>query len=87
MAALAIWFSFGMLKGTHRCVFDFPLCLSLTLNASIQTLAKELSESLFPKDSGEAFKMKTRVNFSKHIVISGGNWKNEVTAWLKNKGF
>jgi len=57
------------------------------VEGDISALAKELSQSLFPSGSQEAFKMKIQSNFSKHVIISGGNWKNEVLEWLKKKGF
>ena len=53
----------------------------------IQILAKHLAESLFEGNTPEASRMKIEVVRSKHLVVAGGHWKNEVVEWLRQKGF
>lgn len=52
-----------------------------------QILAQDLSKTLFPEQSTEKDRLKVEIVRSKHLVISGGRWKNRVTEWLVNKGF
>ncbi|KAF8163148.1 mitochondrial large subunit ribosomal protein-domain-containing protein [Crassisporium funariophilum] len=57
------------------------------VDGNVNVLAKELTSSLFPKGSEEASRIKIEINRSKHLVISGGRWKNHVVEWLNEKGF
>jgi large subunit ribosomal protein L49 len=50
-------------------------------------LARDLANSLFEQNSPEASRMKIDVIRSKNLEITGGRWKNNVVAWLQEKGF
>lgn len=54
---------------------------------TMQLLAKDLSTTLFERDSPEASRLKIEIVRSKNLIISGGHWKNDVMEWLKKKGF
>ncbi|KAJ8093167.1 hypothetical protein PM082_020652 [Marasmius tenuissimus] len=51
-----------------------------------EALAKDLSDSLFPRGSPEAQRLKVHTKRSRHVVIQGGQWKNQVVEWLAQKG-
>jgi len=53
----------------------------------MQALAEDLSRSLFEQDSDAATRLKIQISQSKHLIITGGRWKNEVVEWLKKEGF
>ncbi|KDR81456.1 hypothetical protein GALMADRAFT_113774 [Galerina marginata CBS 339.88] len=57
------------------------------IEGSVAALAKDLSHSLFEKESHEASQLRIQISQSKHLIISGGRWKNDVLEWLKGKGF
>ncbi|KAK7440190.1 hypothetical protein VKT23_017133 [Stygiomarasmius scandens] len=63
------------------------LVLLRNIDGDANALAKDLSQSLFKSDSPETSKLKINVVRSKHLVISGGRWKNDVLEWLLRKGF
>ncbi|KAF9483835.1 hypothetical protein BDN70DRAFT_873217 [Pholiota conissans] len=63
------------------------LVLIRNVEGNLNALAKDLSQSLFEAESYEVSRLKIQFNQSKHLIISGGRWKDEVTHWLKNKGF
>ncbi|KAF8969903.1 mitochondrial large subunit ribosomal protein-domain-containing protein [Flammula alnicola] len=63
------------------------LVLIRNIEGSASALARDLSNSLFEQDTEEASRLKVQLNQSKHLVISGGRWKNDVVEWLKKKGF
>ena len=44
-----------------------------------------VAEMLF--ETIQAAAVDTRAELYKHIVLSGGLWKNEVVRWLANRGF
>ncbi|THH20362.1 hypothetical protein EW146_g986 [Bondarzewia mesenterica] len=52
-----------------------------------KALVDDLASTLFPEGSPEAARLKLRVHMSKHIILSGGRWKNTVQNWLKSRGF
>jgi large subunit ribosomal protein L49 len=52
-----------------------------------KALAKELTETLFEKTSDDAARLKIRIMRSRHLILTGGRWKNQVMEWLKAKGF
>lgn len=54
---------------------------------TIKAFAKDLASDLFQRNSEEATRMKIQIVRSKHVVISGGRWKNGVVEWLKRRGF
>lgn len=54
---------------------------------NVQLLAKDLSTTLFERDSPEASRFKIEIVRSKNLILSGGHWKNDVIEWLKKKGF
>lgn len=54
---------------------------------AFKSLARDLSESLFEKDTYEASRLKVQIAQNKHLIVSGGHWKNHVIEWLKSKGF
>ncbi|KAF5372941.1 hypothetical protein D9758_001677 [Tetrapyrgos nigripes] len=63
------------------------LVLLRNVDGNANALAKDISETLFPSNSPEAARLKINVVRSKHLVISGGQWKNNVLEWLMKKGF
>ncbi|KAF9567597.1 hypothetical protein CPC08DRAFT_626815 [Agrocybe pediades] len=63
------------------------LTLVRNVEGNVAELAKDLSQTLFEKDSYEASKLKIELSQAKHLVISGGRWKNHVAEWLRAKGF
>lgn len=64
--------------------FDYLFYASHTLRKS---LAQDLRQSLFPKDSQHTQHLAVRVRHQRHIILSGGRFKRDVTAWLAAKGF
>ena len=69
------------------CVSGVRYSYAFSWDFSIQALAKDLSRSLFEQDSDAASRLKIQINQSKHLIITGGRWKNEVLEWLKKEGF
>lgn len=64
------------------------LCITCFSNILFfKALSKDLSQSLFNEDSFEASRLKVQVSQNKHLIISGGHWKNNVIEWLKDRGF
>ncbi|KJA18583.1 hypothetical protein HYPSUDRAFT_169077, partial [Hypholoma sublateritium FD-334 SS-4] len=63
------------------------LVLVRNIEGNASALARDLSKSLFEADTHEASRLKIQFNHSRHLTISGGRWKEEIVAWLKNKGF
>ncbi|KAF9262128.1 hypothetical protein L218DRAFT_868242 [Marasmius fiardii PR-910] len=57
------------------------------VDGDVQALSRELSSSLFPLGSPEAASLKIQTRRSRHVVIQGGRWKNQVVDWLAKKGF
>lgn len=52
-----------------------------------QALVNDISTSLFPPGSPQAERMQVQTVRSRHIVLNGGKWKNEVVEWLRARGF
>ena len=52
-----------------------------------QHLARDLKQTLFQPDSPEAAKIKIDTVKNRHVVLSGGHYKEHVVQWLKAKGF
>jgi large subunit ribosomal protein L49 len=52
-----------------------------------QAFEKDLRDSLFDPSSPERSRMKTSIQRSKHLVLTGGEWKDTVKDWLARKGF
>ncbi|EMD38487.1 hypothetical protein CERSUDRAFT_82754 [Gelatoporia subvermispora B] len=63
------------------------LTLIRNVEGNIDALATELRQGLFSPGTPEAERMKIQTIRSKHVVLSGGLWKNEVVRWLVKKGF
>ncbi|ESK97871.1 mitochondrial large ribosomal subunit [Moniliophthora roreri MCA 2997] len=57
------------------------------VEGDIDALARDISSSLFPANTSEATKMRIHTIRSRHLVIQGGRWKNEVMDWLQKRGF
>ncbi|KAG7086596.1 hypothetical protein E1B28_002541 [Marasmius oreades] len=57
------------------------------VDGDAQALSKDLSSSLFPSGSPEAASLKIHTQRSRHVVIQGGRWKNQVMDWLSQRGF
>ena len=52
-----------------------------------QALANALRADLFPKETPEAARLNVEVKHARHLVITGGRWKQAVTEWLIARGF
>jgi large subunit ribosomal protein L49 len=52
-----------------------------------QAFEKDLRDSLFDPSSPERSRMKTSIQRSRHLVLTGGEWKDTVKDWLARKGF
>ncbi|KAG0705373.1 ribosomal protein L49/IMG2 [Suillus ampliporus] len=63
------------------------LVLIRNVNGQINSLANDIKHSLFKHDSPEANRLKVQVIAQRHLVLSGGRWKNDVISWLMSKGF
>ncbi|KAI0336401.1 hypothetical protein GY45DRAFT_1238299 [Cubamyces sp. BRFM 1775] len=63
------------------------LVLIRNVEGSVDSLVQDLQTSLFPAGSAEAERMKISTNRQRHLVLSGGRWKNDVIRWLVNRGF
>ncbi|THV07894.1 hypothetical protein K435DRAFT_709018 [Dendrothele bispora CBS 962.96] len=63
------------------------LVLLRNIDGDPNALAQDLSQSLFASGTPESSKLKINVVRSKHLIISGGRWKNDVLEWLLRKGF
>ncbi|CAA7267920.1 unnamed protein product [Cyclocybe aegerita] len=63
------------------------LVLVRNVEGNVSELARDLAQSLFPADSLEASRFKIQISQSKHLVIAGGRWRDNVVEWLKEKGF
>jgi large subunit ribosomal protein L49 len=61
-------------------------CHTLYLSIT-QALATDLASSLFPDGDPQASRLKIKVVNSKHVVLTGGRWKNKVVDWLTSRGF
>lgn len=59
----------------------------ISKHSIFKVLARDLSESLFEKETYEATRLKVQIAQNKHLIVSGGHWKNEVIEWLKSRGF
>ncbi|KAG1749021.1 ribosomal protein L49/IMG2 [Suillus paluster] len=57
------------------------------VHGQLNSLANDINQSLFKQGTPEANRLKVQVVAQKHLVLSGGHWKNEVINWLNNKGF
>ncbi|KAJ8581689.1 hypothetical protein M405DRAFT_832024 [Rhizopogon salebrosus TDB-379] len=57
------------------------------VHGQINSLANELQQSLFKHGSPEANRLKVQVTAQRHVILSGGRWKNDVINWLMSKGF
>ncbi|OCH87431.1 hypothetical protein OBBRIDRAFT_736206 [Obba rivulosa] len=57
------------------------------VEGNIDALVADLRKELFEPGTPEADRMKIQTIRSKHVVLSGGLWKTEVTRWLALKGF
>ncbi|KAG1882962.1 ribosomal protein L49/IMG2 [Suillus subluteus] len=57
------------------------------VQGQLNSLANDLKQSLFSHNSPEANRLKVQVIAQRHLVISGGRWKNDVINWLTSKGF
>ncbi|KAG6820558.1 hypothetical protein H0H93_015078 [Arthromyces matolae] len=57
------------------------------IDGNPDALASDIQRNLFPKDSPEASRIQVKVQPTKHIFITGGRWRNEVTQFLQEKGF
>ncbi|KAG2133865.1 ribosomal protein L49/IMG2 [Suillus cothurnatus] len=54
------------------------------VQGKVNSLANDLKQSLF---SHQTSRLKVQVIGQRHLVISGGRWKNDVINWLTSKGF
>ncbi|TFK62200.1 hypothetical protein BDN72DRAFT_403763 [Pluteus cervinus] len=63
------------------------LVLVRNVDGNAAALAKDLSSTLFDAASPEAARVKIQVTRDRHLVVSGGHWKNHVMEWLIKKGF
>uniref|UniRef100_A0A8H8CNZ1 Large ribosomal subunit protein mL49 n=1 Tax=Psilocybe cubensis TaxID=181762 RepID=A0A8H8CNZ1_PSICU len=63
------------------------LILIRNIEGNTGLLARDISESLFEKDTYEASRLKVQITQNKHLILSGGHWKNHVIEWLRSKGF
>ncbi|PPQ78539.1 hypothetical protein CVT25_011811 [Psilocybe cyanescens] len=63
------------------------MILVRNIEGNAGVLARDLSESLFEKETYEATRLKVQIAQNKHLIVSGGHWKNEVIEWLKSRGF
>lgn len=57
------------------------------VQGQINSLANDIKQSLFSHNSPEANRLKVQVIAQRHLVITGGRWKNDVISWLASKGF
>lgn len=53
----------------------------------LQALADDLARTLFPKGSSEAKRLAVQANNNRHLILTGGRWKNDVVRWLVQRGF
>ena len=67
------------------CV-PYPHSLPAALTLA-QALANALRADLFPKETPEAARLNVEVKHARHLVITGGRWKQAVTEWLIARGF
>ncbi|KAI0374759.1 hypothetical protein BV20DRAFT_390580 [Pilatotrama ljubarskyi] len=63
------------------------LVLVRNVEGNVQALAQDLKKTLFPAGSSEAERMRVETTNQRHVVLSGGRWKNEVVEWLVKRGF
>ncbi|KZT69023.1 hypothetical protein DAEQUDRAFT_670377 [Daedalea quercina L-15889] len=63
------------------------LTLIRNIEGNANALAQDLASSLHPPGSPEAQRMRVQVLHSRHVVLSGGLWKNQVVRWLVDRGF
>ncbi|TBU32364.1 mitochondrial large subunit ribosomal protein-domain-containing protein [Dichomitus squalens] len=63
------------------------LVLIRNVQGNADALADDLSRSLFPAGTSEAARMRVHTVRQRHVVLSGGRWKNDVVRWLVQKGF
>ncbi|KAH7929771.1 hypothetical protein BV22DRAFT_1102257 [Leucogyrophana mollusca] len=63
------------------------LVLIRNVEGQITALANELQQSLFKHGSPEASRLKVETIGQRHLVLTGGRWKNDVMKWLMTKGF
>jgi len=63
------------------------LVLIRNVEGNVAALARDLTESLFEKDSYETSRMKMQVLQARHVVIQAGSCKNQVIEWLRQRGF
>ncbi|KAI0361959.1 hypothetical protein OH77DRAFT_1369952, partial [Trametes cingulata] len=63
------------------------LVLVRNVEGNAQALAQDLKKTLFPPGSPEAQRMRVETTPSRHVVLSGGRWKNAVVEWLVKRGF
>ncbi|KAF8630427.1 hypothetical protein AX15_002975 [Amanita polypyramis BW_CC] len=63
------------------------LLLIRNVDGNANLLAKDLTGSLFERNTPESQRMKIEIVRGKSLVITGGRWKNRIVEWLKAKGF
>ncbi|EIW85406.1 hypothetical protein CONPUDRAFT_70220 [Coniophora puteana RWD-64-598 SS2] len=64
------------------------LVLIRHVEGQANALAEELKRTLFQPGTPEAQRLQVSVDHSqRHVVIKGGQWKNDVMQWLKDRGF
>ncbi|KAL1746080.1 mitochondrial large subunit ribosomal protein-domain-containing protein [Schizophyllum fasciatum] len=63
------------------------LVLVRNVDGDANALASALRRDLFPEDSPEAARLAVEVKHARHLVITGGRWKQAVTEWLISRGF
>jgi len=63
------------------------LTLIRNIEGNVDALAVDLTKALRNSGSAEAAKLKAITVRGRHIILSGGNWKHQVTQWLQSKGF
>ncbi|KAI5827945.1 hypothetical protein K523DRAFT_321729 [Schizophyllum commune Tattone D] len=63
------------------------LVLIRNVDGDANALANALRADLFPKETPEAARLNVEVKHARHLVITGGRWKQAVTEWLIARGF
>ncbi|KAI0637094.1 mitochondrial large subunit ribosomal protein-domain-containing protein [Trametes polyzona] len=63
------------------------LVLIRNVEGNVDALAQDLKASLWPQGSPEAERMRVEVTPTRHVVLTGGRWKNSVISWLARRGF
>jgi len=63
------------------------LTLIRNVEGSADALVADIRRNLFPPGSPEAERLKIQTLRSRHLVLSGGNFKRDLVQWLQAKGF